>query len=172
MQWAVSQAAPLRRMWIEGDLNLFAQDPDQPGPGYSSGGFMADCHVTGTIASGTQQQWFTRNTYNGNWLGGVWNLVFVGVENAPDTHCSNVNGLPITNIKNAPYISEKPFITVDSSSGSDLYKLQVPKTEIGKVGTSNFTTNDNLDEVDFSQVYVANENDTAEALQAKHDAGI
>ena len=56
--WAVSQAAPLRRVYIKGNLKL------HDGP--SSGGFMADCKVDGTVFSGSQQQWFTRNTEWGN----------------------------------------------------------------------------------------------------------
>jgi hypothetical protein len=51
MTWAVSQAAPLRRTIIDGDLNLFHSTG---GPaGYASGGFMADVKVTGKIDSGS-----------------------------------------------------------------------------------------------------------------------
>ncbi|MFT2612551.1 hypothetical protein ACMWPE_24460, partial [Escherichia coli] len=39
-RWAVSQAAPYRRMHLAGDLAL-------DDGGWSSGGFMADCHVEG-----------------------------------------------------------------------------------------------------------------------------
>lgn len=55
MIWAVSQAAPLRRTVVEGDLNLFHVSPGQQAGGYASGGFMADVQVTGTVTSGSQQ---------------------------------------------------------------------------------------------------------------------
>ena len=40
--WAVSQAAPLRRTHIRGDLHFWSG-------GWSSGGFMADCRIDGTV---------------------------------------------------------------------------------------------------------------------------
>ena len=45
MVWGVSQAAPLRRVHIKGNLQLFDK-------GYASGGFLADSKVDGTITSG------------------------------------------------------------------------------------------------------------------------
>ena len=60
MVWGVSQAAPLRRVHIKGNLQLFDK-------GYASGGFLADSKVDGTISSGPQQQWFTRNTIMKKW---------------------------------------------------------------------------------------------------------
>jgi hypothetical protein len=76
MVWGVSQAAPLRRVYIKGNLQLFDK-------GYASGGFLADSKVEGTITSGPQQQWFTRNSEIGGWVGGNWNMMFVGVPQAP-----------------------------------------------------------------------------------------
>ena len=54
--WAVSQAAPMRRMVINGDLALSEKG------GYSSGGFLGDVKIKGTVNSGTQQQWMSRNS--------------------------------------------------------------------------------------------------------------
>ena len=53
MTWAVSQASPLRRTVIDGDLNLFHYNAGA-GAGYASGGYMADVKVNGKISSGTQ----------------------------------------------------------------------------------------------------------------------
>ena len=47
MVWAVSQAAPLRRIVVNGNLELF-----QDG-GYASGGFMADVLVSGMLNTGS-----------------------------------------------------------------------------------------------------------------------
>ena len=49
--------------------------------------FLADSIVHGHVASGSQQQWLTRNTNTTGWQEGVWNMVFVGVEGAPEAHC-------------------------------------------------------------------------------------
>src|SRR5690606_28078785 len=57
-RWAVSQAAPFRRMHIAGDLIL-------DDGGWSSGGFLADSVIDGEVNSGSQQQWFTRNAQVG-----------------------------------------------------------------------------------------------------------
>lgn len=51
--WAVSQASPIRRMVIEGNLNLFGVNKGQYGAAYASGGYMADVTVTGTVSSGS-----------------------------------------------------------------------------------------------------------------------
>lgn len=86
--WAVSQAAPLRRVYLKGNLILH--------DGFSSGGFMADCKIDGTVFSGSQQQWLTRNSVFKKWDGGVWNMMFIGVANAPQ---ENWPGKPYTTIK-------------------------------------------------------------------------
>ena len=88
MVWGVSQASPLRRVHIKGNLQLFDK-------GYASGGFLADSKVDGNITSGPQQQWFTRNTDMGEWIGGNWNMMFVGVNGAP---AENWPELPYTTI--------------------------------------------------------------------------
>lgn len=49
MNWPVSQASPLRRIVVDGDINLF-----KPGA-YSSGGYMSDSFINGRIHSGSQQ---------------------------------------------------------------------------------------------------------------------
>lgn len=110
--WGVSQATPLRRVWVQGDLRLYDT-------GYSSGGFIADCRIDGVVSSGTQQQWFTRNTALGSWQGGNWNMMFVGVENAP---AEEWPAKPYTTIMETPEIREKPYLILKGTS----LKLTVP----------------------------------------------
>ena len=78
MTWAVSQGTWLRRMHVQGSLNLANTDNGA----YSSGGFLADSTVDDTVSSISQQQWLSRNDIWGHWSGQVWNMVFVGVSNA------------------------------------------------------------------------------------------
>eukprot|EP01084_Bolivina_argentea_P243645 408401_1 len=101
MLWAVSQASPMRRVFIEGNLDLFHHN------GWSSGGYISNSHITGTITSGSQQQFYVRNVNMSRWNGGAWSMVFQGTENAPDTACESVL---YTNITRTTDIAEKPYI--------------------------------------------------------------
>ena len=74
---AVSQAAPLRRLHVKGDLHLFDFDA-QWNAGWASGGFLADSVVDGQVVPASQQQWLSRNSKWSRWSNGVWNMVFVG----------------------------------------------------------------------------------------------
>ena len=79
MLWAVSQAAPLRRIEVENELLLYEYEPPIPQAGYSSGGYFANLLVRNTVSAGSQQQWFARDSTIGGWQGGSWNMVFVGI---------------------------------------------------------------------------------------------
>ncbi len=63
--WAVSQAAPMRRVNVTG-ANVSLQDYCSAGPQYASGGFIADSNV-GFVINGSQQQFYVRNTSLGGW---------------------------------------------------------------------------------------------------------
>ena len=78
--WAVSQAAPMRRVNITGG-NLTLMDYCT-GPSFASGGYIADSQA-GLIINGSQQQFLVRNSNVGTWTNGVWNQVFSGVVGAP-----------------------------------------------------------------------------------------
>ena len=114
MLWAVSQAAPLRRVKVDNTLNLY-QYVSGDAAGFSSGGYMANVEVGGSIVSGSQQQWFARNSKFGEWSNGVWNQVFVGSSGAPASHCGLDGGSPYTTVDETPSVAEKPFIIIDST---------------------------------------------------------
>lgn len=57
MKWAVSQACPVRRMALDGDLELYMDGQ------YSSGGYMSDSFINGEVRTGSQQQWMFRNNH-------------------------------------------------------------------------------------------------------------
>ena len=122
-RWAVSQAAPYRRVDLAGDLAL-------DDGGWSSGGFMADCRVSGTIRSGTQQQWFTRSSRIGGWQGANWNMMFMGVEGAPATSFPEP---PYTSLPHVPLVREKPFLHVN---GSGRWGVFVPALRLNARGPS------------------------------------
>ncbi|MEU9101405.1 RICIN domain-containing protein [Streptomyces sp. NPDC048361] len=122
-RWAVSQAAPYRRMHIRGDLQL-------DDGGWSSGGFIADSKIDGQVRSGSQQQWLSRNTQWGSWSGSNWNMVFVGDVNAPAGTFPNP---PYTTVAQSPVTREKPFLYVD---GAGAYKAFVPSVRTNTQGTT------------------------------------
>lgn len=130
INWAVSQAVSLRRLQVNGNVDLFALADDNE-VGYASGGFMADTKITGVLNSGPQQQWMTRNSDLGSFTGSNWNLVFAGTMGAPVTHCSNSGGSPYTTLWKTDRIAEKPYITMDANGG---FNLNVPKLEQDKQG--------------------------------------
>ncbi len=102
-RWAVSQAAPYRRIHVLGDLLL-------DDGGSSSGGFLADCRIEGTIHAGSQQQWYSRSSHIGGWQGVNWNMMFQGVLGAPATTFPDP---AVTTLLRVPLLREKPFLQVD-----------------------------------------------------------
>jgi hypothetical protein len=124
MQWAVSQAAPFRRMHILGSMVL------NQNHGWASGGWISDSLIDGNVGSGTQQQWISRNSEWGSWTGANWNMVFVGVHNPPAGEWPSP---PYTKIAQTPIVREKPFLEVD---GRGNYSVRVPSLIANSAGIS------------------------------------
>lgn len=122
-RWAVSQASAYRRMHLKGNLQL-------DDGGWSSGGFIADSRIDGQVRSGSQQQWYTRDSQIGSWAGSNWNMVFTGVAGAP---ASTFPSPPHTTVANTPVIREKPFLYSDSSRN---YHVFVPAVRNNARGTT------------------------------------
>ena len=74
--WATSQAAPMRRVHVNGHTTLMDYCSS---PAFASGGFIADSQFTSTVVNGSQQQYLVRNSSLAGWSNGVWNQVFAGV---------------------------------------------------------------------------------------------
>ncbi|MET9443871.1 coagulation factor 5/8 type domain-containing protein [Streptomyces sp. NPDC006610] len=123
-RWAVSQAAPFRRMHVRGNLNLAPS-----GYGWSSGGYLADCRIDGQVQPYSQQQWYTRDSVIGGWLNGVWNMVFSGVEGAPAQGFPNP---PYTTLETTPVSREKPFLHLDG----DHYRVFLPEKRTDSRGVT------------------------------------
>jgi hypothetical protein len=124
LQWAVSQAAPLRRMHVRGDVVLHQNF------GFASGGWMSDTVVDGTVSAGPQQQWISRNTEWLGWKGANWNMVFVGAVNAPEGEWPSP---AITRVDKAPVVREKPFLMINAR---DQWVVHVPALRADSVGVS------------------------------------
>lgn len=124
-KWAVSQAAPIRRVYSERTVK------NQWMHGWVSGGFTADCWFIAPAGSDGQQQWYTRNTYLGKGRGkfreGSWNYMFQGVElgDGADkaTYVNNWDkGGNVTFIPTTSVIREKPFLFVDEKGKYKVFR--------------------------------------------------
>ena len=124
--YAVSQAAPIRRVAVNGLFFLFDYCG---GPGFSSGGFIADSKM-GVVINATQQQWITRNSSISVWTNAVWNQVFSGVSGAPAQSFPNP---PFTTLPSSPVTREAPFLYLDSAGS---YNVFVPSAQNDTSGTS------------------------------------
>jgi hypothetical protein len=124
MQWAVSQAAPFRRMHVRGNIVLHQKG------GWASGGWMSDDLIDGTVGAGPQQQWISRNTEWGRWTGSNWNMFFMGVLNAPAGQWPLP---PYTTIDRVPVVREKPFLEIDAAGR---YSVRVPSLRRDTVGVT------------------------------------
>jgi hypothetical protein len=147
MVWAVSQAAPLRRVYIESTLQLAETEE------YASGGVLANAVVTGNDAEPwstnfiSQQQWFSRGVKFGRippgekeFLkktdGGAWNIVYSGCTGSAPKQSLLLEGSKSIVVEEKPKVrTEKPFITFEGN----LYKLRVPRS------TTTDTTGPHLD---------------------------
>jgi hypothetical protein len=163
MMWAVSQGTALRRLHVHGNIDL-ANFTDG---NYASGGFMADSLVDATISSIAQQQWLSRNDIFGNWSGGVWNMVFVGVSNPP---AGIWPAKVYTTITNTPLIAEKPYLYLDANGN---YAVMVPALETNSLGTTWASGPTPGTSLPISRFYIANaDTDTAASINAALNSGL
>jgi len=163
-RWAVSQAAPLRRMHIRGNLTMGPSNQGN-GQGFSSGGFIADSRIDDQVSSGSQQQWYTRDSAMGSWTGGVWNMVFSGVQGAPTQGFPNTNKNTV--LATTPVSREKPYLYID---GSGNYNIFVPSLRTNAVGTT--WPNTPGTSLPMSQFYVASPSDSTATLNAALAQGL
>ena len=195
--WAVAQAAPLRRVYSERPV---AYDWNY---GWASGGYVADCYFVGADSNGNSagtasgQQFFTRNSrVEGNTYGTTLNNFFMGVEaennltSENGTALKNNNGytnwgiagnkdangkIPqqvVTEITSTPKISEKPFLYLDKGE----YKIFIPAVQENRIGISWGEGKDNEGmgkgtSLSLSDFYIAKPSDTAKEINAQIEAG-
>ncbi len=125
--WAVSQAAPMRRVKVTGG-NLTLMDYCT-GPSFASGGFIADT-ATQFIVNGSQQQFYVRNSTITGWSNALWNQVFSGVPGAPAQGYPNPT---YTTLATTPASREKPFLYVDPAGN---YNVFAPALQTNSAGTT------------------------------------
>jgi hypothetical protein len=156
--WAVSQAAPMRRVNIVGNMTLM--DYCTAGPQYASGGFIADSR-TGTITNGSQQQFLVRDSSIGTWSNGVWNQVFAGVNGAPGQSFPNP---PYTTLTATPVSREKPYLYVDDAGS---WNVLVPDARTNSSGTTWANGPTPGRSIPLSEFYLARPSDSVLTLNSQ-----
>src|ERR1700734_891451 len=162
--WAVSQASPIRRVQMNGNLFLF---DFCSGPGFASGGFIADSQFTGgTIINATQQQWITRNSNIDGWTNGVWNQVFSGVVGAPAQCFPEVSPCsgPYTTLATSPVTREEPYLYLDSGGN---YNVFLPAVQRNSSGASWATGPTPGSSIPIDRFFVAQPTDSAETINLR-----
>jgi hypothetical protein len=162
--WAVSQAAPIRRVLVNGNATLMDYCTS---PSFASGGFIADSEFEGgSIVSGSQQQWITRNSQIDGWSNGVWNQVFSGVIGAP-AQCFPVQascGGPYTTLATSPVTREEPYLYIDSNGN---YNVFVPAVQRNSVGTTWAGGSTPGSSIPISRFFVAQPTNSAAEINAQ-----
>ncbi|MGN6754939.1 MAG: adenylyl cyclase, partial [Thermomicrobiales bacterium] len=166
--WAVSQAAPMRRVHVNGFATLM--DYCTP-PSFASGGFIADSAFDGsTIVSGSQQQWLARNSALDGWTNGVWNQVFSGVVGAP-AQCFPAQascGGPYTTLAASPVTREAPYLYLDADGHYNVFVPAVQHNSLGTTWASGATPGTSIPLVRF---FVAQPTDSAAPINDALNSG-
>lgn len=161
--WAVSQAVFLRRVNINGNLTLHDNN------GWASGGFLSDSVIKGTVDSGSQQQWLSRNCEWGSWKGQNWNMVFVGLEDgsAPAGEWPEKR---YTTVSETLAVREKPFLYYDVENG---YQIFVPELRHNSKGItwSGETGEIKGRTIPYDDIYFAHPEDSADIINKMLKAG-
>ena len=133
--WAASQAAPVRRVIVNG--NLVTQDYCA-NHNFASGGFIADSQISGDVDFYGNQQYLVRDSSIGGangcgtTNGGLWNMVYAGVTGAPAPmfggQCEQNTVLPSSSAT-----EEEPFLYTDAGGNFNVF---VPSPRSNASGTS------------------------------------
>ncbi len=156
--YAISQAAPIRRVHINGLLFLF----DYCNTGFTSGGFIADSEFTGsTVVNGTQQQFLVRNSQLDGWTNAVWNQVFSGdTGNVPAQSFPNP---PFTTLATSRVTREAPFLYQDAGGSYNVFAPSAQQNSAGPSWTSGPTPGTSLPIGNF---FIAQPSDSAATINA------
>jgi hypothetical protein len=167
--WAVSQAAPMRRVQINGLATLMDYCT---APSFASGGFIADSSFAGsTVVNGSQQQWLVRNSTLDGWSNGVWNQVFSGVVGAP-AQCFPAQescGGPYTTLASSPVTREAPYLYVGPRGK---YRVFVPSVQINSAGTTWSSHATPGWSIPIERFFIAHPSDTAATINKALDFGL
>jgi hypothetical protein len=160
--WGVSQAAPLRRIHIKGNLFLSQQSGDQVH--YTSGGYMSQVAVKGDLHWGTQQQFFFRSCDFANvaYTPAGRSFVFVGVNGVPVKPNGSTATPYISDVRTVPLVAEKPYLV----ELHDEWSIIVPCVKREAAAGVMWEQTDDDGKISMDDVYVAKEGDNETTIMA------
>jgi hypothetical protein len=170
--WAVSQAAPMRRVDVK-DFTTFM--PYCENPNFASGGFVADSKLEGGALNGSQQQFYVRNTDlgTGGWSNYVWNQVFSGDINAPKQDfgrlASDGTLTAYTTLTATPVSREKPYLYID---GSGAWNMFVPTPATNSTGPTWASGHTPGTSIPLSKFFIASPSDSVSAINNALSKGL
>ncbi len=163
--WAVSQAAPMRRVDVQGFTSFM---PFCESPNFASGGFVADSRLEGGALNGSQQQFYVRNSDLGTgWSNFVWNQVFSGDTAAPAQDFGN--GAAYTTVAQTPVSKEKPYLYID---GSGAWNVFVPSAQTNSAGPTWANGHTPGTSIPLSKFFIATPSDSVAAINAALARGL
>lgn len=162
MLWAVSQAAPIRRIKVKKNLHLALGD------NWASGGFAGNVDVGGFLNFGGQQQYIIRNGRVGEHIvGGAWSSVLVGCDHKG---WSGDEPSVVTDEKATEHRIEKPYIFIED----DTLFLAIPKVQRHSTGFDHSKLTDAekvvIDNLKYVQVF--SPSDDPRAIQNAASKGV
>jgi hypothetical protein len=160
--WAVSQAAPMRRVHVDGTTTLMDYCT---GPSFASGGFIADSQFTGgTVVNGSQQQFYVRSSDLDGWSNSVWNQVFSGTLNAPAECFGCAPQTYYTTLPTTPVTREKPYLYVTDTGQ---WRVFVPAAQRQARGTTWATGSTPGRSIPLSDFYIARPGDSVATIDSQ-----
>lgn len=197
--WSVSQAAPLRSVVVNGNINF--QDYCLPND-YASGTYVANSVINGQLDWSGNQQGIARNSDFESAAGYVWNYVYSGDACPPGytppagTACSptedifngkfdTTNGKDgvigvdqVTELPQSPVTEEEPFLYTTTSTATTMPAMSngvsgvfVPAVEHNSVGPNFLTGTEAGATVPLSAFFIANPSTPEGQIQAALDRG-
>jgi hypothetical protein len=160
MRYNTSQASPLRRLDIVGNLDLSG--------GLAAGNLLANSRISGSVTAGFewltdipptagQFYYYLRDSQIGSWQGHFVDFVFSGVEGAPPT---NSNPNDITTLRTTPISRDAPFLYVDHQN----FMVFVPAARTNVSGIHWGMTWQSGESLPIQKFYIAQPTDSAETL--------
>lgn len=184
--WAVSQAAPVRRIVCDRTAHF------DWNYGWASGGFVSDSIFNAKAGSYPQQQYYYRNCrFNPSVVDSIygvnWNQVIQGCEGVNKAACKDNSNKPFnlgkdllsgfgdsnwasrgctTVLDKTDKTREKPFLYFDTEA--DEYKVFVPSVRRDSTGVSYTSTNPGAGKsIGIDKFFIAKPGDSAELINEK-----
>jgi hypothetical protein len=165
--WAASQAAPIRRVNINGSVVFQDYCANN---NFASGGFIADSNVSGTLSWLGNQQYLVRDSSIGGTAGcpnGLWNMVYSGVQGAP-AQVFTGQCQQNTVLASSPVSEEAPFLYSDASGKFNVF---VPAVRKNSSGTSWASGTEAGKSLPLSSFFVATPSTSVAAIDLALAAG-